>query len=217
MKLAIELGGVQPDNLALSTQWVQHAEKLGVAMAFSAEAWWSDAVTPLAFLVKACCNAIVEYPMFNSSLHADGKQLVVKRYINIGMAVDTPDGLVVPVIKAADTKSIWALSAEIAQLSEKARTKKLGMDEVQGGTFTISSLGALGGTGFTPIVNAPEVAILGVANMQTRPEWDGSAFQPRKMLPLSLSYDHRVINGADGGRFMLRLTSLLGDIRRLAL
>ncbi|MEM7096953.1 MAG: dihydrolipoyllysine-residue acetyltransferase [Pseudomonadota bacterium] len=174
-------------------------------------------VTPLSFLVKACCSALQEYPIFNSSLHTDGKQLHIKQYINIGMAVDTPDGLVVPVIKDADKKSIWTLSEEIAELSEKARNRKLGMDDMQGGTFSISSLGALGGTGFTPIVNAPEVAILGVAKLQTKPVWDGDAFVPRKMLPLSLSYDHRVINGADGGRFMVYLTQVLGDIRRLAL
>ena len=174
-------------------------------------------VTPLSFLVKACASALAEFPIFNSSLHADHKQLVIKGYVNIGMAVDTPEGLVVPVIKNADQKSIWQLSAEIAELSDKARNKKLGMDDVQGGTFSISSLGALGGTGFTPIVNAPEVAILGVAKLQTKPMWDGSTFVPRKLLPLSLSYDHRVINGADGGRFMVYLTSVLSDIRRLAL
>ncbi len=174
-------------------------------------------VTPLAFIVKACCHALREYPNFNASLHADGEHLVRKQYINIGMAVDTPEGLVVPVIKAADEKSIWQLSAEIADLSEKARDKKLAMDDLQGGSFSVSSLGALGGTGFTPIVNAPEVAILGVSKLQTKPLWNGEAFVPRKVLPLSLSYDHRVINGADGGRFMNYLASSLADIRRLAL
>lgn len=174
-------------------------------------------ITPLAFLVKACCHALQEHPRFNASLHADKQNLVVKQYINVGMAVDTPEGLVVPVIRDADKKNIWQLSEEIAELSEKARIKKLAMDDLQGGTFSISSLGALGGTGFTPIVNAPEVAILGVSKLQTKPVWDGSTFQPRKILPLSLSYDHRVINGADGGRFMLFLTSVLGDIRRLTL
>ena len=174
-------------------------------------------VTPLAFIVKACCSALQTYPVFNSSLHDDRQHLVMKSYINIGMAVDTPDGLVVPVIKAADQKSIWQLSAEIAELSEKARNKKLALDDLQGGTFSISSLGALGGTGFTPIVNAPEVAILGVSNLATKPMWNGNEFVPRKMLPLSLSYDHRVINGADAGRFVVYLTQVLGDIRRLAL
>jgi pyruvate dehydrogenase E2 component (dihydrolipoamide acetyltransferase) len=174
-------------------------------------------ITPLAFIIKACCHALLEFPNFNASLHADRKQLVLKQYINVGMAVDTPEGLVVPVIKAANEKSIWQLSAEIAELSDKARNKKLAMDDLQGGTFSVSSLGALGGTGFTPIINAPEVAILGVSKLQTKPLWDGERFVPRKVLPLSLSYDHRVINGADGGRFMNYLTTVLADIRRLAL
>jgi len=174
-------------------------------------------LTPLAFIVKACCHALDEYPMFNSSLLDDGKTLAVKGYVNVGMAVDTPEGLVVPVIKEANQKTLWELSADIAELSDKARNKKLGINDLQGGTFSVSSLGGLGGTGFTPIVNAPEVAILGVAKLQTKPQWDGTAFLPRKMLPLSLSYDHRVINGADGGRFMSHLTAVLSDIRRMAL
>ncbi len=174
-------------------------------------------LTPLAFIIRACCAALAEYPQFNASLHADRRHLVLKHYVNVGMAVDTPEGLVVPVIKQAHTKSVWALSAEIAELSDKARNKKLAMDDLQGGSFSVSSLGALGGTGFTPIINAPEVAILGVARLATRPVWDGEGFVPRQILPLSLSYDHRVINGADGGRFMQTLTSLLSDIRRLAL
>lgn len=174
-------------------------------------------VTPLAFIVKACCAALREYPEFNSSLSADGKQLIIKKYINIGMAVDTPEGLVVPVIRNAADKDIWTLSEEIVSLSEKARDKKLAMDDLQGGSFSVSSLGALGGTGFTPIVNAPEVAILGVSKLSTKPVWSGEAFEPRKVLPLSLSYDHRVINGADGGRFMMRLVELLGDVRQFAL
>ncbi len=174
-------------------------------------------LTPLAFIVKACCYALTENQIFNSSLLPDGATLAVKKYVNIGMAVDTPEGLVVPVIRNADTKSIWTLCEDIERLSNGARDKKLSMEDVQGGTFSISSLGAIGGTGFTPIVNAPEVAILGVARLQTKPVWNGSEFEPRKMLPLSLSYDHRVINGADGGRFMSLLTSLLSDVRRLAL
>lgn len=174
-------------------------------------------VTTLAFLIKACCKALAAHPQFNASLHEDGQQLVLKRYINIGLAVDTSQGLVVPVIKSADAKSIWELSVEIAELADKAREKKLAPDEMQGGTFSISSLGALGGTGFTPIVNAPEVAILGVAKLQTKPLWQGEQFVPRKVLPLSLSYDHRVINGADGGRFMGNITTALNDVRRLAL
>lgn len=174
-------------------------------------------VTPLAFIVKACCKVLTAYPEFNASLHSDGQDLIMKDYINIGLAVDTPEGLVVPVIKAADEKDIWTLSEEVALLAEKARDKKLGLEDLAGGTFSISSLGALGGTGFTPIVNAPEVAILGVAKLATKPVWQGERFVPRKILPLSLSYDHRVINGADGGRFMLRLIEYLSDIRRLAL
>jgi pyruvate dehydrogenase E2 component (dihydrolipoamide acetyltransferase) len=174
-------------------------------------------LTPLSFIVQACCRALREYPEFNASLHPDGKHLVVKQYINIGMAVDTPEGLLVPVIRDADRKSVWELSDEIATLSANARDRKLGLNDLQGGTFSVSSLGALGGTGFTPIVNAPEVAILGVARLQTKPLWDGEHFQPRQVLPLSLSYDHRVVNGADGGRFMQFLTMLLGDIRRLTL
>ena len=174
-------------------------------------------VTPLSFIVKACCRALAENPEFNSSLHPNGQELIVKEYFNIGMAVDTPEGLVVPVIRDADKKDIWALSEEISSLAQKARDKKLGLDDLSGGTFSISSLGALGGTGFTPIVNAPEVAILGVSRLATKPVWNGSEFLPRKILPLSLSYDHRVINGADGGRFMVRLTELLGDLRRLAI
>lgn len=174
-------------------------------------------LTPLAFLVKACCQTLEAYPKFNSSLHADGAQIVLKKYMNIGIAVDTPDGLVVPVIRGANKMGIWQLCETIGNLAEKARHKKLAMDDLSGGTFTISSLGAIGGTGFTPIVNTPEVAILGVANSATEPVWDGEEFAPKLILPLSLSYDHRVINGVDGGRFMLLLSQILSDIRRLAL
>ncbi|NKC00986.1 MAG: dihydrolipoamide acetyltransferase [Pseudomonadales bacterium] len=174
-------------------------------------------LTPLAFIIKACCKVLREQPTFNSSLHPNGESLIVKDYINVGMAVDTEEGLVVPVIRDADQKDVWVLSGEITALAGKARDKKLGLDDLSGGTFSVSSLGALGGTGFTPIVNAPEVAILGVARLATKPLWVGDRFEPRKVLPLSLSYDHRVINGADGGRFMVRLTELLGDVRHLAL
>ena len=174
-------------------------------------------ITPLAFIVRACCLVLDEYPIFNSSLEQNQQSILINRFCNIGFAVDTPEGLIVPVIKEADKKGVRQLSSEIMDLSKKAREKKLGMGDLQGGTFTISSLGSLGGTGFTPIVNAPQVAILGVARMQTEPVWDGEQFSPQKMLPLSLSYDHRVINGADGGRFMLFLTGLLGDIRRFTL
>ena len=174
-------------------------------------------ITPLAFIVRACCLVLDEYPIFNSSLEQNQQSILINRFCNIGFAVDTPEGLIVPVIKEADKKGVRQLSSEIMDLSKKGREKKLGMGDLQGGTFTISSLGSLGGTGFTPIVNAPQVAILGVARMQTEPVWDGEQFSPQKMLPLSLSYDHRVINGADGGRFMLFLTGLLGDIRRFTL
>lgn len=174
-------------------------------------------LTPLSFIVKACCHALREFPTFNASLDADAKNFILKHYYHVGFAVDTPEGLVVPVIRDADKLGIWELSAKIAELSEKARTQKLGIDELQGGTFTVSSLGAIGGTGFTPVVNAPEVAILGVARLATKPVWDGDAFVPRKMLPLALSYDHKAVNGAEGGRFMVYLRDLLEDVRRLAL
>ena len=174
-------------------------------------------LTPLPFIVKACCYALKEFPTFNASLDASAENYVLKRYCNVGFAVDSDQGLVVPVLKSADKKGIWELAAEIAELAAKVREKRLGMDDAQGGTFSISSLGTLGGTGFTPIINAPEVAILGVARLVTKPVWDGSEFQPRKILPLSLSYDHRAINGAEAGRFVAHLASLLNDIRRLSL
>ncbi|MDP6376814.1 MAG: dihydrolipoyllysine-residue acetyltransferase [Kiritimatiellia bacterium] len=174
-------------------------------------------ITPLAFIIKACCYALKEFPTFNASLNADASGFILKRYYNIGMAVDTPDGLLVPVVREADKKGVWDLSEEIVDLADRAREGKLDMAELQGGTFTVSSLGAIGGTGFTPIVNAPEVAILGVARLATRPMWDGTEFATRKTLPLSLSYDHRAINGAEAGRFVVHLTELLLDIRRLSL
>jgi pyruvate dehydrogenase E2 component (dihydrolipoamide acetyltransferase) len=174
-------------------------------------------VTPLAFIIKACCQALAEFPTFNASLDVGAKNFILKRYYHIGMAVDTPDGLVVPVIRDADQKGVWVLSAEIVELAEKARNKKLGVADLQGGSFSVSSLGPIGGTGFTPIINAPEVAILGISRVTLRPHWNGSEFVPRKMLPLSLSYDHRAINGAEAGRFVARLGELLSDIRRMVL
>ena len=174
-------------------------------------------LTPLPFVVKACCYALKEFPTFNSSLDATAENHLLKRYYNIGFAVDSDQGLVVPVLKNADRKGIWDLAEEIRELAARVRERRLGMDDAQGGTFSISSLGALGGTGFTPIVNAPEVAILGVARLATKPVWDGAGFQPRKVLPLSLSYDHRAINGAEAGRFLAHLTGLLNDVRRLSL
>ncbi len=181
------------------------AEKAGVKL------------TVLPLLLKACAYLLKELPDFNSSLAPSGKAIIRKKYVNIGFAVDTPDGLLVPVIKDVDKKSLLQLAAEAAELAEKARTKKLSADAMQGACFTISSLGHIGGTGFTPIVNAPEVAILGVSKATMQPVWDGKAFQPKLMLPLSLSYDHRVINGAAAARFTKRLSDVLGDIRTMLL
>ncbi len=174
-------------------------------------------VTPLAFIVKACCYALKAFPTFNASLDAEAKNFILKKYYHIGFAVDTEQGLVVPVIKDADQLGIWELSEEISALAGKAREQKLAIDDMRGGSFSISSLGAIGGTGFTPIINAPEVAILGVSRLTTQPVWNGTEFAPRQMLPLSLSYDHRAINGAEAGRFVVYLAELLGDIRRLSL
>ncbi|MFG0381008.1 dihydrolipoyllysine-residue acetyltransferase [Pseudomonas sp. zbq_18] len=181
------------------------AEKAGVKL------------TVLPILLKACAHLLKELPDFNSSLAPSGKALIRKKYVHIGFAVDTPDGLLVPVIRNVDQKSLLQLAAEAAELADKARNKKLSPDAMQGACFTISSLGHIGGTGFTPIVNAPEVAILGVSKATMQPVWDGKAFQPRLMLPLSLSYDHRVINGAAAARFTKRLGDVLGDIRTLLL
>ncbi|MNQ51130.1 Dihydrolipoyllysine-residue acetyltransferase component of pyruvate dehydrogenase complex [compost metagenome] len=181
------------------------AEKAGVKL------------TVLPLLLKACAYLLKELPDFNSSLAPSGKAIIRKKYVHIGFAVDTPDGLLVPVIKNVDQKSLLQLAAEAAALAEKARTKKLSADDMQGACFTISSLGHIGGTGFTPIVNAPEVAILGVSKATIQPVWDGKAFQPKLMLPLSLSYDHRVINGAAAARFTKRLGDVLADIRSMLL
>jgi len=174
-------------------------------------------LTPLVFLIKASVAALKKYPEFNASLENDGETLVIKKYYNIGVAVDTPDGLVVPVLKNCERKGIMELAAELAEISEKAREKKLKPQDIQGGCFSISSLGGIGGTAFTPIINAPEVAILGVSRSRMSPVWDGKAFQPRMMLPLSLSYDHRVIDGAAAARFTRYLASRLEDLRRLTL
>ncbi len=174
-------------------------------------------LTPLPFLLMACARALKEHPRFNASLAPGGTQLVLKKYVHIGIAVDTPQGLLVPVIRDVDRKTVWELAAEARDLAERARARKLKPAEMQGGCFTISSLGNIGGEGFTPIVNTPEVAILGVSRMAVRPMWDGKAFQPRKTLPLSLSYDHRVINGADAGAFLTWLVGVLADLRKLVL
>ncbi|MGB0473378.1 MAG: dihydrolipoyllysine-residue acetyltransferase [Porticoccaceae bacterium] len=174
-------------------------------------------VTPVSFLIKAAAAALAANPEFNRSLAGDGENYIQKHYINIGMAVDTPRGLVVPVIKDADKKGIWEISSDVINMATLAREGKLKPSDMQGGCFTISSLGAIGGNGFTPIVNSPEVGILGVSKSQMKPIWDGSEFQPRLMLPLALSYDHRVINGGDAGRFMTYLVKILSDIRHMTL
>jgi pyruvate dehydrogenase E2 component (dihydrolipoamide acetyltransferase) len=174
-------------------------------------------LTPLPFIMKACAAALIAEPSFNVSISADGESIVHKKYVHIGIAVDTPNGLMVPVIRNVDKKGLWELTDEINAIAKKARDGKLLPAEMQGGCFTISSLGAAGGNGFTPIVNAPEVAILGVSRAQMKPVWNGKEFIPRNMLPLSLSYDHRAINGGDAGRFFTYLTAVIADVRRLLL
>jgi len=181
------------------------AEKKGVKLTF------------LPFLIKACVKALQEYPQFNVSLHESGEAIVQKKYFNIGIAVATEAGLLVPVIRNADTKSVWQLAAELVEITDKAKGRKLSLQDMQGACFSISSLGAIGGTGFIPIVNAPEVAILGVGKTQIKPVYLDEEFVPRKMLPLTLSYDHRAVNGVDGGLFSSYLVSLLSDIRHLSL
>jgi len=174
-------------------------------------------VTPLVFQIKAVVAALKKFPQFNASLDETGEKLILKKYFHIGIAVDTPDGLVVPVIRDCDKKGLLELAVELGEISKKARDKKLGPNEMSGGCFSISSLGGIGGTAFTPIVNAPEVAILGVSKAATKPVWNGKEFAPRLVLPLSLSYDHRVIDGALAARFASYLAQQLGDIRRLLL
>lgn len=174
-------------------------------------------LTPLAFMVKAVTRALQQFPTFNASLDAAGENLIIKNYYHIGVAVDTPDGLVVPVIRDADQKGIMTIARELADLSQRARAKKLKTSELQGGTFSISSLGGIGGTAFTPIINAPEVAILGVSKHRMQPLWDGENFVPRLILPLSLSYDHRVIDGADAARFCVYLADILADMKMILL
>jgi pyruvate dehydrogenase E2 component (dihydrolipoamide acetyltransferase) len=176
-------------------------------------------LTPLGFFLKACAVVLEDFPHFNASLDRSGEALVLKKYVHIGVAVDTDQGLVVPVIRDVDKKGLFDLAEELAAMSQKARDRKLLPTDLQGGTFSISSLGGIGGTAFTPIVNAPEVAILGVARSQMRPVWDAAqeAFVPRLLVPLCLSYDHRVIDGADAVRFTTRLKTVLSDIRNLIL
>ncbi|WP_223669486.1 dihydrolipoyllysine-residue acetyltransferase [Kangiella shandongensis] len=174
-------------------------------------------LTPLAFIMKALVASLKAFPTFNSSLAADGETLILKKYFNIGVAVDTPDGLVVPVIRDVDKKSVYELATELGEMSEKARDKKLTAKDMQGSSMTISSLGGIGGTSFTPIVNWPDVAILGLSRNQVKPVWNGKDFEPRMMLPMSLSYDHRVIDGAVAARFIVHLGKMLADIRRTIL
>jgi len=174
-------------------------------------------ITPLVFILKAAADALREFPAFNSSLSEDGESLILKKYIHIGVAVDTPNGLVVPVVRDVDQKGIHQLSRELLEISMKARDGKLKASDMQGGCFTISSLGGIGGTAFTPIVNAPEVAILGVSKSEMKPKWNGKDFEPKLMLPLSMSYDHRVIDGALAARFTVHLASVMSDIRQLIL
>jgi pyruvate dehydrogenase E2 component (dihydrolipoamide acetyltransferase) len=174
-------------------------------------------ISPLVFILKACAKALAVHPTFNSSLSSDGESLILKKYINIGIAVDTPNGLVVPVVRNVDQKGIHELSRELGEISKKARDGKLKANDMQGGCFTISSLGGIGGTAFTPIVNAPEVAILGVSKSEMKPKWNGKEFLPKLMVPLSTSYDHRVIDGAEAARFSATLAGVLSDIRRLVL
>lgn len=172
-------------------------------------------MTPVVFIIKAVVASLKAFPHFNASLSADGGSLIQKHYFHIGVAVDTPGGLVVPVLRDCDQKGFLELAQELTELSERAREGKLSAEEMKGGCFTISSLGGIGGTEFTPIINAPELAILGVSKAQVKPIWDGEDFEPRLMLPLSLSYDHRVIDGADAARFVTHLASQLEDLRRL--
>ena len=193
------------DTEAFRKSLKDEAEKAGVR------------VTLLAFLMKASVSALKAFPNFNASLSADGEKLILKKYYHLGIAVDTPDGLVVPVVRDVDKKSIFELSGELGGISKKARDKKLGPAEMQGACFTISSLGGIGGTAFTPIVNAPEVAILGVTRAQMKPVWNGKEFTPQLMQPLSLSFDHRVIDGAEAARFVKHLGTVLSDVRRLLL
>jgi pyruvate dehydrogenase E2 component (dihydrolipoamide acetyltransferase) len=212
-------------NLARNWVMIPHVTQNDEADITELEAWRKQLneqhkaegvkFTMVSFLVKACVAALKEFENFNSSL--DGDELVLKRYYNIGFAADTPNGLVVPVIKDADTKGLKQIASDLTELSGKARDGKLAPGDISGATFTISSLGGIGGTSFTPIINAPEVAILGVTRSAMKPVWDGAQFVPRLMVPLSLSYDHRVIDGAAAARFVVYLAQVLSDLRRVLL
>ncbi|MBP1396431.1 dihydrolipoyllysine-residue acetyltransferase [Yersinia pestis] len=224
----VELGRIQKISGAnLSRNWVMipHVTQFDEADITEVEAFRKQQnieaekkkqdlkITPLVFLMKAAAKALEEFPRFNSSISEDGQKLTLKKYINIGVAVDTPNGLVVPVFRDVNKKGIVELSRELSVISKKARDGKLTASDMQGGCFTISSLGGIGGTAFTPIVNAPEVAILGVSKSSMKPVWNGKEFAPRLMLPLSLSFDHRVIDGAAGARFAAYIATIMADIR----
>ncbi|WP_025471718.1 dihydrolipoyllysine-residue acetyltransferase, partial [Yersinia pestis] len=228
----VELGRIQKISGAnLSRNWVMipHVTQFDEADITEVEAFRKQQnieaekkkqdlkITPLVFLMKAAAKALEEFPRFNSSISEDGQKLTLKKYINIGVAVDTPNGLVVPVFRDVNKKGIVELSRELSVISKKARDGKLTASDMQGGCFTISSLGGIGGTAFTPIVNAPEVAILGVSKSSMKPVWNGKEFAPRLMLPLSLSFDHRVIDGAAGARFAAYIATIMADIRRLVM
>ncbi|CNK50523.1 pyruvate dehydrogenase complex dihydrolipoyllysine-residue acetyltransferase [Yersinia aleksiciae] len=228
----VELGRIQKISGAnLSRNWVMipHVTQFDEADITEVEAFRKQQnieaekkrqdlkITPLVFLMKAAAKALEEFPRFNSSISEDGQKLTLKKYINIGVAVDTPNGLVVPVFRDVNKKGIVELSRELTVISKKARDGKLTASDMQGGCFTISSLGGIGGTAFTPIVNAPEVAILGVSKSSMKPVWNGKEFAPRLMLPLSLSFDHRVIDGAAGARFAAYIATIMADIRRLVM
>jgi pyruvate dehydrogenase E2 component (dihydrolipoamide acetyltransferase) len=172
-------------------------------------------LTPLVFIMKAVADSLKAFPTFNASLDKNGEQLILKKYVHVGVAVDTPKGLVVPVVRDVDQKNVFELAKELKGISEKARDGALKSADMQGGCFTISSLGGIGGTAFTPIVNVPEVAILGVSRSSMKPVYDGNDFIPRLMLPLSLSYDHRVIDGAEGARFIVHLSKMLAEVNSL--
>ena len=174
-------------------------------------------LSPLVFIMKAVVQVLKRYPNFNASLDESGENLILKKYFNLGIAVDTPNGLVVPVIKDVGKKSLLELSEELLEISQRAREGKLDANEMKGAGFTISSLGGIGGTHFTPIINSPEVAILGVSRTQIKPVWNGSSFEPSSMIPLALSYDHRVIDGAEGARFMVELNQVLRNIMEMLL
>ncbi len=210
-------------NMLLAPQVTQHDEADITELESFRKGQKADAeqrgvkLTMVSFLLAACAKALKEFPEFNASLSADGTELILKRYVNIGVAVDTPAGLLVPVIRDADSKGLYQLGSDLTELAGKARDRKLKPNEMQGSCFSISSLGGIGGTGFTPIVNVPEVAILGVCKAQTKPLWNGTEFEPRLMMPLSLSYDHRVIDGVAAAKFTRYIADLLSDFRRVLL